>query len=159
MTIDVNLLHRAGRQWRELGEGIGKARKPLAEANHLPSSIYTSEEIFALEKEKIFKKDWLAVARVEELEKPGDYMTFDIVGEPIIVARDGDGEINAFYNVVRPSRHRGRGRQRATSRRSAAPTTPGPTTSPGASSAPPTWTTSRISTSTAAGCSRCAAAV
>ena len=99
MTIDANLLHRAGRQWHEIGEGIGRARKPLAEANHLPSSIYTSEEIFALEKEKIFKKDWLAVARVEELEKPGDYMTFDIVGEPIIVARDGDGEINAFYNV------------------------------------------------------------
>ena len=51
------------------------------------------------EKEKIFKKDWLAVARVEEIENAGDYMTFDIVGEPIIVARNTQSELNAFYNV------------------------------------------------------------
>ena len=99
MTIDANLLRTVSKQWSELGGDIDKARKPLTEATHLPSYIYTSEEIFELEKEKIFKKDWLAVARVEEIENPGDYMTFDIVGEPIIVARNTDGEINAFYNV------------------------------------------------------------
>lgn len=99
MAINASVLKAARRHGAGLGTGIEKARMPLAEATHLPSQIYTSEEIFELEKEKIFKKDWLAVARVEEIEKPGDYMTFDIVGEPIIVARNTDGEINAFYNV------------------------------------------------------------
>ena len=79
--------------------GIEAARKPLLEATHLPSYVYTSEAVFELEKEKIFKKDWLAVARVEEIENAGDYMTFDIVGEPIIVARNAHGELNAYYNV------------------------------------------------------------
>ena len=78
---------------------VEAARKPLREATHLPSYVYTSEEIFEFEKEKIFKKDWLAVARVEEIENPGDYMTFDIVGEPIIVARNASGALNAYYNV------------------------------------------------------------
>ena len=99
MTIDTELLNKVGKRWSEIGADIDKARMPLAEATHLPSDIYTSDEIFELEKERIFKKDWLAVARVEELEKPGDYMTFEIVGEPIIVACNTDGEINAFYNV------------------------------------------------------------
>ena len=99
MTMDANALNSVGRRWAELGNDIGRTQKPLDEATHLPSDIYTSVEIFELEKDKIFKKDWLAVARVEEIEKPGDYMTFDIVGEPIIVARNADGEINAFYNV------------------------------------------------------------
>lgn len=99
MATNAKLARTANHQRAEQGGDIDKTRKPLAEATHLPSFIYTSEEIFEQEKAKIFKKDWLAVARVEEIAKPGDYMTFDIVGEPIIVARNTDGEINAFYNV------------------------------------------------------------
>lgn len=88
----------------DLGVEIAKARQPLTRATHLPSYIYTSEEIFELEKEKIFAKDWLAVARVEEIEQPGDYMTFDIVGEPIIVSRNNEGTVRAYYNICA---HRG----------------------------------------------------
>ena len=83
---------------------LSETLRPLREATHLPSYIYTSKELFEREKEEIFMKDWLAVARVEEIEKPGDYMTFHIMGEPIVVARDRDGAINAFYNLCA---HRG----------------------------------------------------
>jgi len=99
MTADRIVQNADRPRVTELGAGIEAARKPLTDATHLPSHIYTSAAIFEREKEKIFKKDWLAVARVEEIENAGDYMTFDIVGEPIIVARNNDGEINAFYNV------------------------------------------------------------
>ena len=77
---------------------------PLDEARHLPGDIYTSSEVLALEKERIFLKDWLCMARVEEVENPGDYMTFRVLGEPVLIARDEDGEVNAFANVCR---HRG----------------------------------------------------
>ena len=83
---------------------LAETLRPLREATHLPSYIYTSKELFEREKEEIFMKDWLAVARVEEIEKPGDYMTFHIMGEPIVVVRDRDGAINAFYNLCA---HRG----------------------------------------------------
>jgi Rieske 2Fe-2S family protein len=82
-----------------IGEGLEQVRQPVSEARHAPSYIYASPEVFQLEKKNIFMKDWLAVARVEEIEKPGDYMTFRILGEPLIVARNAKGELNAFSNI------------------------------------------------------------
>ena len=77
---------------------IADTRKPLNEASHLPGYFYTSQEMYEVEKERIFFRDWLPIARVEEIEKPGDYMTFRIVDEPFIVARDTTGKLNAFMN-------------------------------------------------------------
>ena len=93
-----------GRTPPAIGEGIDVMRLPLSQAGHLPGYIYTSPEIYQLEKEKIFMKDWLCVARAEKLEKPGDFMTHDVMGDPIVIARDEDGELNAFSNLCR---HRG----------------------------------------------------
>ncbi|MDA0261028.1 MAG: aromatic ring-hydroxylating dioxygenase subunit alpha [Proteobacteria bacterium] len=83
---------------------LGETRVPVTRARHMPGYIYTSPEIFGLEKERIFTKDWLCVARVEEIEHPGDYLTLRILREPIILARDGEGNLNVFANVCR---HRG----------------------------------------------------
>lgn len=49
-------------------------------------------------------KDWLAVGRVEEVERPGDFMTFRVMDEPILITRDDHGALNAFANVCA---HRG----------------------------------------------------
>ena len=46
----------------------------------LPSSWYYSEEIFQLEKERIFCREWFCAGREEELPKPGDHLVLDIVG-------------------------------------------------------------------------------
>ncbi len=70
----------------------------------LPSRYYWSEEIFALEKERIFYDTWLYIGRVQSIPNPGDFITQDIVNESVIVARDKQGSINAFSNVCR---HRG----------------------------------------------------
>ena len=87
-----------------LSRDLSETRAELRRARHLPGYVYDSPEIFALEKEKIFLKDWLALARVEEIERPGDYMTFRVLGEPVVVCRDRGGAINAFANVCA---HRG----------------------------------------------------
>ena len=44
------------------------------------------------------------MGRVEELEKPGDYLALRIVDEPVVVCRDQTGQLNAFSNVCA---HRG----------------------------------------------------
>ena len=80
------------------GAGLTAARAPIRRARHSPGFIYTSEEIYAREKETIFMRDWLCVGRVDEIENPGDYMTFRVMDEPIIIARAADGAINAFRN-------------------------------------------------------------
>jgi glycine betaine catabolism A len=70
----------------------------------LPSSWYRSPGMFALEKERIFCREWLCVARAEELSAPGDYRLLDVLGESLILLRNRAGELRAFYNTCR---HRG----------------------------------------------------
>lgn len=70
----------------------------------LPSSWYTSERIFALEKERIFCRDWVCVGREEELAAPGNWRVVDVLGESLLLVRTPAGKLRAFYNVCR---HRG----------------------------------------------------
>ena len=65
----------------------------------MPKGVYTSDEFLASELEHIFRKEWLCVGRSSTLARPGDYLTYEIAGEPILVVRDRDGELAAFSNV------------------------------------------------------------
>ena len=89
-------------QQTELGRlhaGTALMKGPLKDARHLPGEIYTSEGIAALEKARIFTKRWLAIARVEDVPKPGDYVTHTIAGEPVIVSRANETDIAVFRNA------------------------------------------------------------
>jgi Rieske 2Fe-2S family protein len=70
----------------------------------LPSNWYHDEAIFKIEKERLFCREWICVGRDEELPKPGDHLVLDVLGESILLLRNRDGELRAFYNVCR---HRG----------------------------------------------------
>ena len=70
----------------------------------LPSSWYQDKKIFALEREHIFFQEWLCVGREEDFPSPGDHRVLDIQGESVILLRNTEGQLKAFYNVCR---HRG----------------------------------------------------
>jgi len=70
----------------------------------LPSSWYRREDVFALEREHIFYKEWMCVGRDEELPQPGAHRVIDVLGQSIIVVRNAQRALRAFYNVCR---HRG----------------------------------------------------
>jgi glycine betaine catabolism A len=70
----------------------------------LPSSWYCDEAVFRQEKEKIFCREWFCAGREEQLPAPGDFRVLDIVGESILLVRNREGALRAFYNVCR---HRG----------------------------------------------------
>jgi Rieske 2Fe-2S family protein len=70
----------------------------------LPSSWYYDEAIYRQEKERIFCREWFCAGREEELPAPGDYRVLDIAGESILLVRNRDFQLRAFYNVCR---HRG----------------------------------------------------
>ena len=70
----------------------------------LPSRYYWAPEIYELEKERIFYKSWLFVAHDSNLPEPGDYVVRTICDESIVITRDRDMQVHAFYNVCR---HRG----------------------------------------------------
>ena len=74
---------------------------PLAEASTIPASWYTDERLFELEEQTIFSRSWQFAARIDQLNKPGDYVTGEVAGEPIVVVRGGDNSLRAFFNVCR----------------------------------------------------------
>ena len=76
-------------------------RTPLAEASTIPASWYVDSRIAALEAETVFSKSWQMVGRIEQVEKPGQFVTANIAGEPLVVVRGNDGVLRGFYNVCR----------------------------------------------------------
>jgi choline monooxygenase len=71
----------------------------LAEASTIPSSWYTDRRVFQLEQQTVFSRSWQVAARLDQLHKPGDYVTTDIGGEPIVIVRGSDDRIRGFFNV------------------------------------------------------------
>ena len=74
---------------------------PLAEASTIPASWYTDERFFELEKQTAFSRSWQFAARVDQLREPGDFVTTEIAGEPIVIVRGSDKQLRGFFNVCR----------------------------------------------------------
>jgi len=72
---------------------------PLKANEWVDSRIYSDQEIFDEEQEKIFKKCWIPVCHESELSEAYDFRTMSIAQEPIIVVRGADKEVRAFLNV------------------------------------------------------------
>jgi len=77
------------------------AAAPLAEAYTIPAAWYTDKRVADLELQNVFARNWQAVGRLSQLEKPGQYVTATVANEPIVVVRGRDGKLRAFYNVCR----------------------------------------------------------
>ena len=74
---------------------------PFNQARAMPKSVYTSPEFCEAELRHIFAAEWLCAGRADALPNPGDYLTMEISGEPIIILRDRDGELRGMSNVCR----------------------------------------------------------
>jgi len=74
--------------------------------SRVPLRDYTAPEVFAHERDQIFRKIWLLVARVEEVPAPGDFLRVDIATtrSALVIVRGADGTLRAFHNACA---HRG----------------------------------------------------
>jgi Rieske 2Fe-2S family protein len=70
----------------------------------LEQAFYLDQSIFDLEFEHIWKKYWLFAGTVSEIPKSGDYFTYKIGNESIVIIRGNENEVFAHYNTCR---HRG----------------------------------------------------
>jgi phenylpropionate dioxygenase-like ring-hydroxylating dioxygenase large terminal subunit len=70
----------------------------------VPAARYADPAFAALEAEAVFGRSWLMVAHLDEVPEPGSYKRLDQVDRPVIVVRDEDGGVRAFYNTCK---HRG----------------------------------------------------
>ena len=76
----------------------------LPEVMDNPVANYTDPARLEREVEVLFREFPIVLAHVSELAEPGDFVTHDETGVPILVTRDQQGELHAFLNVCR---HRG----------------------------------------------------
>jgi len=65
----------------------------------IPGDRYSSKEFFAQEWEEMWTKVWLLLGRADEIPEPGDYQMEEVGPESIIMVRQKDMSIKAFYNV------------------------------------------------------------
>lgn len=74
---------------------------PLSRASTIPAAWYVDPRIAELERLNVFSKTWQLVARIDQLQNPGQFVSTMVAGEPIVVVRGNDGVLRAFYNVCR----------------------------------------------------------
>ena len=73
----------------------------LSDARTPPASWYTDPRILELEQRTVFARNWQIVGRAEQVREPGQYLTFDVAGEPIVVVRSKENVLRGFFNVCR----------------------------------------------------------
>ena len=70
----------------------------------LDQRFYKDESIFDLEKNHIFYDSWIFIGHESQISNKGDYFVYKLLDEEIIVLRNKENEVKAFFNVCR---HRG----------------------------------------------------
>lgn len=81
-----------------------RAPEPALEYVPIPKERYTCPDFARLEWERMWTRTWLCAGRESDLDRPGDYFTFEIGPESILVIRQPDGSVAARHNVCM---HRG----------------------------------------------------
>jgi phenylpropionate dioxygenase-like ring-hydroxylating dioxygenase large terminal subunit len=71
----------------------------------IPVEAYTSVEYARAERDRLWRKVWLQAGRVEELPDVGDFLTFEIMDDSVVIVRTAPDQLRAFHNVCP---HRGR---------------------------------------------------
>ena len=77
------------------------AKSPLAEASTIPASWYVDPRVAELEQQTVLSRSWQVMGRVDQVAKPGQFVTSTVAGEPLVAVRGQDGVLRAFYNVCR----------------------------------------------------------
>lgn len=76
----------------------------LPEHKPLTGDFYTSRDWYEKDLDKIFYKQWLFVGHGTQLVNTGDFITYSVGTESVIITRQKDGSLKAYHNICR---HRG----------------------------------------------------
>ena len=92
-------------KWNDGQDEVGTVSPDITdETNALPAKYFTDPDVHEMEKGKVFGRYWVYAGHENCLDEPGDFFTRTIGDRQVIVARDEDGSVRAFFNVCA---HRG----------------------------------------------------
>ena len=75
--------------------------RPAETLRTLDPGHYTSQAYYELEVERIWRREWVCVGHVLEVNNPGDFFTLELVDEPMMIVRGDDNQIRALSTVCR----------------------------------------------------------
>ena len=78
--------------------GNPDAVRALVKADQVHRDLYISQELFELEQEHFFANTWNYVGHDSQVPKPGDYITYEVAGRPLIIVRHTDGSVKVLMN-------------------------------------------------------------
>ena len=58
----------------------------------MPASAYISDAVFDEEIEKIFRRQWLCVGRVDQVPSLGSFFSIDLLGDKLVIVHGKDGQ-------------------------------------------------------------------
>ncbi|MBL8324101.1 MAG: Rieske 2Fe-2S domain-containing protein [Rubrivivax sp.] len=70
----------------------------LVQPARLHRDIYLSPEVFALERQHLWAAAWLFVGHDSQVPRPGDFITTDLAGQPVLMIRQADGGVGVLLN-------------------------------------------------------------
>ena len=90
-------------QWKDYISGCLDFR-PDEGVFRMARDMFTEPELFDLEMELIFERNWIYACHESEIAKPNDFITMRAGRQPMIITRDGNGQLHALVNACQ---HRG----------------------------------------------------
>ena len=97
MTSKTNI------EWQNFVESCVDFR-PQDGVFRIARDMFTEPDLFELEMQHIFEKVWIYACHESKSQTISDFLTVQIGRQPIIVTRDGQGELHALINACE---HRG----------------------------------------------------
>ena len=101
---ETDLLNITYSNYKDARTGLETLLTERDPKKSLPRPLYNDPDMFRADMEEVFYKEWIFVGMTCEVPTKGDYFTVDIGQNPVLIVRDGEGGIQAFFNVCR---HRG----------------------------------------------------
>jgi Rieske 2Fe-2S family protein len=86
------------------GEQIAELKRSYVSGGPLPRAFYAAPKVFNADLERVWRRSWLYVGHDCQISKPGDWFTWSIGADAIVLIRGHDGVVRAFHNTCR---HRG----------------------------------------------------
>ena len=80
-------------------ETYSRTRRPVAFAETIVPPAYTSEEFFAVERERVFASGWVVVGPAAQLRDRGELLVADVSGRSVIVVRGHYGELSGYFYI------------------------------------------------------------
>jgi nitrite reductase/ring-hydroxylating ferredoxin subunit len=84
---------------------IVESAEDLNDAVTIGAEAYICTQYARAERDQLWRKTWLQAGRMEDVPAAGDFITFDILDDSVLIVREDAQTLRAFHNVCP---HRGR---------------------------------------------------